>query len=62
MKHIVLRTEVVKIQEADDHDLTGKWNVSTKNLETNEIKSEVFDSGKKILIDRIYNLKLRIVN
>lgn len=43
-RHVVFRMEVIKVKEADDHDLTGKWTVSTKNLDTNEVKSEVFDS------------------
>jgi len=43
-KHIVFKTEVVKVNQADDYDTTGKWNVQTKNLETNEVKNEIFDS------------------
>lgn len=43
-KHLVYRTEVIKVKEADDYDTTGKWTVTVRNLDTNETKSEDFNS------------------
>ena len=35
---------VVKVNETDDHESTGNWIVKIKSLDTNETKSEVFNS------------------
>ena len=43
-KHLVYRTEVIKVKEADDYDTTGRWTVTVRNLDTNETKSEDFNS------------------
>ncbi|KAK3594327.1 hypothetical protein CHS0354_024263 [Potamilus streckersoni] len=42
-KHIILRTEVVKIEKSDDFDETGRWIVTYKNLMNNKLQREVFD-------------------
>ncbi|GFX88383.1 dimethylaniline monooxygenase 5 [Trichonephila clavipes] len=43
LKHINYNKEVVKIIRADDYDATGKWCVSVKGVESEDIREDIYD-------------------
>lgn len=42
-RHIKFKHMIEKCEPAEDHDETGRWRVTVKNMTTNEVTSRVFD-------------------
>lgn len=42
-QYIKFKHMVLSVEPADDYDLTGKWKVTVKNLETNAESTIVYD-------------------
>lgn len=42
-RHIRYRTEVLKVEKSQDYEETGRWSVTSKDLDKEEIFTEVFD-------------------
>lgn len=43
LHYVRFRHELVSMELADDYEETGRWKVTTKNLETGKVSSEVFE-------------------
>ncbi|XP_022108773.1 dimethylaniline monooxygenase [N-oxide-forming] 5-like [Acanthaster planci] len=43
-RHIQFRTEVKKVAQAADYDTTGRWQVTTKNRDSSECTTDLFDA------------------